>query len=134
MYSLSSVLQRNTTMQIANVRTFGGIAKFIAANPNHVYCGRPSPLGNPFAISPNRTREQAIDAYRRWLHEHINDAAVDAALEALTHDSVLGCWCHPLPCHCAIIIKAWQWRHGQCVSDAAGAPGSGNQAQESDSL
>lgn len=96
-------------MRIVNVRDHGGVAAFVASGG--VYCGRPSPLGNPFVISGSITREDAIAMYRAWLWERIQarDEAVLAALAALTEESVLGCWCRPLACHTSVIEKAWQW-------------------------
>lgn len=83
-----------------------------------IYCGRGSPLGNPYshlegtkALYIVDTREEAIDGYRRWLYDKLknNDRAVVTALEALKADSVLACWCKPLACHCEVIIAAWEW-------------------------
>jgi hypothetical protein len=35
--------------------------------PGQVYVGRPSPLGNPYALGRDGSREQVIARYRRWL-------------------------------------------------------------------
>jgi hypothetical protein len=35
--------------------------------PGKAYVGRPSPLGNPFALGRDGSREQVIARYRRWL-------------------------------------------------------------------
>lgn len=89
-------------MQVVNLKTWKGA---------HIYCGRPSPLGNPFHIGRDGDRQEVIEKYRRWLWEKIktNDAAVVDSIRSLKPDSVLGCWCHPLPCHCDIIIRAWEY-------------------------
>jgi hypothetical protein len=96
-------------MKVVNVYTYGGVDK--AKRAGVVYCGRPGPLGNPFEIEGEVTREKAIDFYRRWLYDRLveGDEKVIAALEALKEDSLLGCFCSPKKCHCDIIIKAWYW-------------------------
>lgn len=98
-------------MNIINVRPLPPNA------PGVVYCGRAtrngwraSPLGNPFTLRPGVSRESVLARYRAWLLGRIaeGDAAVIAALEALTDDSVLGCWCRPLSCHCDVIVEVWE--------------------------
>lgn len=36
------------------------------------YVGRPSPLGNPFAIGRDGTRNEVVAAYREWLDNELN--------------------------------------------------------------
>lgn len=79
-----------------------------------VYCGRPSPLGNPYPVSMGR--DECIEKYRRWLWAKIKagDAAVTDALkrihakERLMGTVILGCHCAPLACHVDAIIAALQ--------------------------
>jgi hypothetical protein len=97
-------------MQIVNIRDYkGSITSAIKAGV--IYCGRPSPLGNPFKVDTEEKRKEAIDKYRSWLYTQLRsgNTKVISALEELKEDSVLGCWCKPLDCHCDIIIKAWYW-------------------------
>lgn len=91
-------------MQLTNKKTH-------APTKADVYIGRPSPLGNPFVIGKDGDRTAVIEKYRQWLWERIkaNDEAVLAALRALNDDSVLVCWCAPLPCHGDIVIRAAAW-------------------------
>ena len=35
--------------------------------PDAIYCGRPSPLGNPFIIGRDGTRDEVCDKYEAWL-------------------------------------------------------------------
>jgi hypothetical protein len=75
-----------------------------------VYIGRGSDWGNPFthlpldetlAIYQVDSREEAIEKYRDWIQkqpEMLN------RLHELK-DKVLGCWCHPLPCHGDILAE-----------------------------
>lgn len=66
------------------------------------YIGRPSVLGNPFIIGKHGTREQVIEMYRQWA---LTQPHVMSAIMALADDDVLGCWCHPQPCHGQVIIE-----------------------------
>ncbi len=88
-------------MKIVNKRTH-------TPTPHDVYVGRPSPLGNPFPVPPYR-RSLAIGHYRNWLWQKIDagDPTVLAALAALSEESVLVCWCDPLPCHATVIAEVW---------------------------
>ncbi len=99
------------------------------------YCGRTwmgwegSPLGNPFSIIKDGTRQQILKMYARWLWDKIKarDPTVMQALLSLKDDSVLGCWCIPERegkdesemvkgsphCHCEIIIRAYRYLKAQ---------------------
>jgi len=76
-----------------------------------VYVGRPSPLGNPYAIGPDGTRAEVIQKYREWLLGQVDakDGAAYQELVRLCHilfrgkGLVLSCWCVPLPCHAEVI-------------------------------
>lgn len=84
------------------------------------YIGRGSPLGNPFSHMENtkaehkvETREQAIEAYARWLLEQIqagNQSVIDE-MDRLAHIAmtkgklILRCYCAPKPCHGDVIRK-----------------------------
>ena len=82
------------------------------------YCGRPSPLGNPFRITQNRDRDASIKAYRALLtvimsefpsarsnkHRETYEALQDLIQQYEDgNDLVLECWCAPRPCHCEVI-------------------------------
>ncbi len=69
--------------------------------PYDVYIGRPSKWGNPYSISSHRTREEVIELYRRYLS---GQAHLMAALPEL-EGKILGCWCHPLPCHGDVLVE-----------------------------
>lgn len=84
------------------------------------YIGRGSPLGNPFSHMENtkarykvETREQAIEAYARWLLEQIqaNNQSIIDEMDRLAHIAmdegklVLRCYCAPKPCHGDVIRK-----------------------------
>jgi hypothetical protein len=60
-----------------------------------VYIGRPSKWGNPFKMGPDGNRATVIEKYRKYL---LGNDELLADLGELK-DKVLGCWCHPRPCH-----------------------------------
>lgn len=92
------------------------------------YCGRAfggfddSPLGNPYKAGYDGTFAEVMQMYEQHLRQAIanNNRYIIDALAALTHDSVLGCWCINknnagsglVQCHCDIIAKVWEENHG----------------------
>lgn len=75
------------------------------------YIGRGSPLGNPFIIGKDGSREQVIAKYRVWLNEQImrkNPVVLDE-LNRLGNKAIdekglaLECFCYPKPCHGEVI-------------------------------
>lgn len=75
------------------------------------YIRRGSPLGNPFVIGKDGSREQVIAKYRVWLNEQImrkNQAVLDE-LNRLGNKAIdekglaLQCFCYPKPCHGEVI-------------------------------
>jgi hypothetical protein len=78
------------------------------------YVGRPSPLGNPFAVQPHGryTRVEAVREYEQWLRTRIHekDSRVCAEMNRLFRlardgDLSLVCWCAPLACHADVIKR-----------------------------
>lgn len=73
--------------------------------PYDVYVGRGSRWGNPFGLEGTRalwivkTRQEAIERYVAWIMEQ------DDLLRNIKYltGKVLGCHCHPLPCHAHIL-------------------------------
>jgi hypothetical protein len=97
-------------------------------DPRVVYCGRrcagwsASPLANPYHLPHNPTaedREVCIAKFRAYLMERIEagDRKILDALDALTRNSVLGCWCKPLPCHCDVIAESWAAREKSRIAN-----------------
>ena len=66
-----------------------------------VYCGRPSPFGNPFVIGRDGTREQVVDAYSEWIQ---GQPALLAQLPTLAGRDLV-CFCAPQRCHCDVLLK-----------------------------
>lgn len=75
------------------------------------YIGRGSPLGNPFVIGKDGSREQVIAKYRVWLNEQImrKNPVVLEELNRLGNKAIdekglaLQCFCYPKPCHGEVI-------------------------------
>lgn len=87
-----------------------------------VYIGRTcrdfpqgSPLHNPYRRQ-GQPRGSTLDDYRRHLYRQIRQGnpAILRALQSLSDDSVLVCWCpQPGPCHGHVVSQAWRWLIGQ---------------------
>lgn len=75
-----------------------------------VYIGRPSPLGNPFRIERDCSRDKVILLYRVWLKQQIlTNPKTKAELTRLYNIALqseelrLACWCAPAACHGNVI-------------------------------
>jgi hypothetical protein len=80
------------------------------------YAGRPSALGNPYELFGNETKDlkkinASIAQYRVWLWAKLQseDKAILAEFDLITADTILACWCYPLPCHSQVIWAARHW-------------------------
>lgn len=88
--------------------------------PGQVYVGRPSPLGNPYALERDGSREQVIAQYRRWLWTQLQRPGSPQErklrrllAQARTGELELLCWCAPLPCHAEVVRSALLWLAGK---------------------
>lgn len=78
-----------------------------------IYVGRGSPLGNPYRVGPDGTREQVIEKYRHWLDFAIREKKTEIMVAlryiAAKHADHLFirliCYCAPLPCHADVIAE-----------------------------
>lgn len=74
-------------------------------NRYDVYIGRPGPLGNPYEIGPDGTREEVIQKFEKYARRLMNeDLAFRKAIQNC-EGKTLGCWCAPKACHGHVIIK-----------------------------
>ena len=106
--------------------------KWHKRTPNDFYIGRGSALGNPFshmkgtkALHVVETREQAIDCYRKWLQEQIQNGHKEVIRSLRTilamHQAGnvnLVCYCCPLGCH-GDVIKEYIEKHETLFSKVA---------------
>ena len=65
------------------------------------YCGRPSPLGNPFVTGRDGTRDEVCDRFEDWLP---TQPTLIAMLPGVAGRDLV-CWCAPLRCHCDTILR-----------------------------
>ena len=113
-------------MEIRITKTSRAELKALLSDPlpgpgaRRVYVGRPSVLGNAFALGRDGSREQVIARYRVWLWQQLQQAdspqrrALEDLLEQARRQPLeLLCWCHPLPCHGEVIRKAILWLAAQ---------------------
>ena len=110
--------------QIINLRDFRAptleerlvLAKREYPGMKILYVGRPTALGNPYELfgqekhNPKK-RDASIARYKVWLWGKIKegDADVMMALNMITEDTILACWCAPAPCHSNVIWAAWHY-------------------------
>ncbi len=82
------------------------------AGASGTYVGRPHPLGNPFRIGEDGTRDEVIRYYSEWLDNELNRNSmglVACTFRALkvqhmnTGHLDLICWCAPEACHADVI-------------------------------
>lgn len=101
--------------------TIGRAARGIGSLlPGQAYVGRPSPLGNPYALGRDGNREEVIAKYRRWLWARLQepDSPQERELRRLLAQATAGdlellCWCAPLPCHAEVVRGALRWLAGE---------------------
>lgn len=84
--------------------------------PYDVYIGRPRPWegltgdwGNPFSHHPSTSArfrvasvEEAIACYEEWV---MSQPELLATIRKDLRGKVLGCWCHPRPCHGNVLVR-----------------------------
>lgn len=78
--------------------------------PNHIYCGRGSPVGNPFQMFNESQRDEVCDQYQLWFdrkmsekHNEVTEFVNNLVALASFQDINLGCFCAPKRCHCDTI-------------------------------
>lgn len=76
-----------------------------------IYCGRGTPLGNPFPMKNESHRNYVCVQYEKWFKTMLGNstklkfiAAIEEIYQAaLKGDVKLKCWCAPKRCHCDTI-------------------------------
>lgn len=69
--------------------------------PYDIYIGRGSDWGNPFPMTRESDREYVITKHEVWLNTRPDLILRTSELK----DKVLGCYCHPKPCHGDILVR-----------------------------
>lgn len=74
--------------------------------PNTVYVGRPTKWGNPYRVSENMLRIEAVQAFRRWIESCNSLSTIDAArIKSELRGKNLACWCDlNEPCHADVLL------------------------------
>jgi len=95
-------------------RTYQTLAEWLAASPDHVYCGRrvhhvPATFDSPFRNDvpgvTHMSHDAAIFAFEQRFRQKLSqDPELVKRLVGLK-DKTLGCWCKPKPCHCDVLLK-----------------------------
>lgn len=74
-----------------------------------VYVGRPSPWGNPYshkegtlAAYKTASIEESIIKFEEYVR---SSPALITLIKDQLKGKILGCWCHPTPCHADILAK-----------------------------
>lgn len=77
---------------------------------------RPTPLGNPYPVTKEAEREEAIKLYEKWLWKAIQKESPQLAelkriIKAWRESGrvALGCHCAPRACHAEVVAKACRW-------------------------
>lgn len=78
--------------------------------PNHIYCGRGSPVGNPFYMDTEKERDHVCNLYEDWFKKEmalkptkLTEFVDNLVLLASMGNINLGCFCAPKRCHCDTI-------------------------------
>ena len=79
--------------------------RFHVATANDVYIGRPSMVGNPFAIGPYGNREEVIAKFEHHARERIKTDKVFREYVKGLHGRTLVCWCKPQACHGDVLVQ-----------------------------
>jgi len=85
---------------------------FYQTDYDYIYIGRGSPFGNPYKVTAKLIREKAVEKYKKYFYEKLeNDARFKQKVLALK-GCRLGCFCKPLPCHGDVIIEYLEGGNG----------------------
>lgn len=77
--------------------------------PGAVNIMRGTPFGNPFAVTAERPRDEAVHLFRLHLWERLKSEPEFAAQVRKLHGRDLCCCCAPLACHGDVLEKAAAW-------------------------
>lgn len=74
---------------------------------------RQTAWGNRFVVGRHGSRDRVIELYRQDLWRRIRSGDLPLAKLASIAGMPLCCWCHPKPCHAAVLARAATWAAGQ---------------------
>lgn len=94
-------------MAVLNKYHYGG-----RVPPGAVNIMRGTPFGNPFAITPDRPRNEVIRLFRLYLWERLQREPEFADQVRALHGRDLCCCCAPAACHGDVLVRAAAWLNG----------------------
>lgn len=103
-------------MSIKVVKVAAWTARY---HPEIRYMGRStagwleSEFHNPFHIGKDGTRAQVLLKFIQYWYAPEQAGLRARALRLIRDTDILGCWCHPLPCHCEIIAGYLAWKRAE---------------------
>ena len=68
-----------------------------------IFGGRPGPLGNPFVIGKDGTRDEVCEKYKIYFDDKIKNDKEFRDYVLSCKGTIIGCYCVPQRCHCSII-------------------------------
>ena len=86
---------------LSNIKSDRNLVAWAKKLDLYVYIGRPGDWGNPYVIGDDGDRSSVIKKYRKYFSRKTD---LQEKLIAL-HGKVLGCFCHPEPCHGNELLK-----------------------------
>lgn len=109
---------------VINIRTkyirpeYDNLKEWMEEN-DHVYIGRKGVVfingkrfpemdsiwANPFKIGSDRSRDDVIDLYRKYLKKRLRTDPVLGEQLLDLDGKILGCWCKPDACHGDVILE-----------------------------
>lgn len=86
-------------------------------DPDIIYIGRGSIWGNPYRMSDSRTRDDVVEAYRRYLWSAIRNGVVTKDMLKELDGKRLACYCFPQRCHGDVLKAAIEWAIKELEND-----------------
>lgn len=83
------------------------------------YCGRSwaglpeSLFHNPYHVGKDGNRKQVLRKFAEYWYAPAQAGLRKKALEMISDDDILGCWCRPLNCHLDIIVGYVEWKRNE---------------------
>tara|TARA_X000000950_G_C13895742_1_gene652720 strand:- start:945 stop:1337 length:393 start_codon:yes stop_codon:yes gene_type:complete len=109
-------------VRVKNIRPeYKNLKEWINDKENNEYIGRPgvviidglrypersssSPFANPFKITKDISRNQAIEQYREYIIKELENCEDLTNKLKRLKGKKLGCWCYPEKCHGNVLLE-----------------------------
>lgn len=88
---------KDKIIKVVNAKYFGRQDKAVPTG-YYIYCGRPSPYGNPYYMANEAMRQKVIADFEKKILPNLD---ITKLIElSKKGDLFLGCFCAPKACHC----------------------------------